>query len=244
MLTNDGNSTYHSLQAKLERRWNAGLLVSVAYTFSKLIDDVDASARANGAPIQNVYDMRGERGIGGYDVPHRFVSNFLYELPFGRGGRFLTETPVLKELIGGWQVSGIIEAQTGLPMQITQANNSGGFTNVQRPNQVAPAALPRGDRTLARWFNTDAMVVGPPFTLGNAPRFPLHGPGINNTDLSIMRNFLLRDRLKLQFRSEFFNAFNHPQYNNPNTAIGNVNYGKIIAAHDPRTIEFALRLFY
>jgi hypothetical protein len=244
MLANDGNSIYHSLQAKLERRWKAGLVVSVGYTFSKFIDDVDAPARANAAPIQNVYDMRSERGIGGYDVPHRFVTNFLYELPFGRKGRFLSETPVLKELIGGWQVSGIIEEQVGLPMQITQANNSGGFTNIQRPNQVAPAGLPRGDRTLARWFNTDAMVVAPLYTLGNAPRFALHGPGLNNTDLAIMRNFLLWEGLRLQFRSEFFNAFNHPQYNNPNTTIGNVNYGKVTSAHDPRTIEFALRIFY
>ena len=141
-------------------------------------------------------------------------------------------------------MSGIFEAQVELPLQITQTNNSSGFTNVQRPNQVAPAALPRGDRTLSRWFNTDAMVVAPPYTLGNAPRFALHGPGINNTDLAIMRNFLLWEGLRLQFRTEFFNALNHPQYNNPNTAIGNVNYGKVTSARDPRTIEFALRIFF
>src|SRR5262249_39454770 len=106
-LSNDGNSIYHSLQAKLERRWSNGLLVQAAYTFSKLIDDVDASARANGAPIQNVYDLRGERGVGGYDIPQRLVTNFVYRAPFGRHGRWLRETPVVRDAVNGWQVSGI-----------------------------------------------------------------------------------------------------------------------------------------
>ncbi len=101
-----------------------------------------------------------------------------------------------------------------------------------------------GQRTLARWFNTGAMVAAPLYTLGNAPRFALHGPGINNTDLAIMRNFPLYEQAKLQFRAEFYNAFNHPQFNNPNTTIGNVNFGIIGAARDPRTIEFALRIFF
>lgn len=244
MLANDGNSIYHSLQAKLEHRWRSGLLVSVAYTFSKLINDVDAPARSNGAPIQNVYNLRGERGIGGYDVPQRFVANYVYELPFGRGGRYLVNAPVLKEIIGGWLVAGITEFQVGLPLQITQANNTGGFTNTQRPNQVARAALARGDRRIDRWFNTEAMVVAPLYTLGSAPRFALHGPGINNTDLAVMRDFPLHEALKLQFRAEFFNAFNHPQFSNPTTAIGNRNYGIITSARDPRTIEFALRIFF
>jgi hypothetical protein len=243
MLANDGNSNWHSLQAKLEHRWHGGLLVSAAYTFSKLINDVDAPARSNGAPIQNAYNLRAERGIGGYDVPQRFVTNFVYALPFGRDGRYLAHLPVLREVIGGWQVAGITEFQVGLPIQITQANNSQG-ANFQRPNQVEPAALGHFDRTIDRWFNTNAMVTAPVGTLGNAPRFALHGPGLNNTDLAIMRNFHLYEAAKLQFRAEFFNAFNHPQLNNPNTAIGNSLFGRVTAARDPRTIEFALRIFF
>ena len=243
-LVNDGNSIYHSLQTKLEHRWHSGFLVQIAYTFSKLIDDVDGPSRSNGAPIQNVYNLRAERGVGGYDVPQRFVSNFVYAPPVGRNGKYLQHVAVLSDVIGGWQVAGITEFQIGLPMQITQSNNTGGFTGSQRPNQVAKAALPRGERTTQRYFNTDAFVAAPQFTLGNAPRFPLHAPGINNWDLSIFRNFKFNERFNIQFIGQLFNAFNHPNFNAPNTTIGNINYGKITGAQSSRVTEFALRIFF
>jgi hypothetical protein len=243
-LVNDGNSIYHSVQAKLEHRWSTGFLVQAAYTFSKLIDDVDASARANGAPIQNYYNLRAERGVGGYDVPQRMAANFVWDAPFGRYGRFAKNIKVVSDIIGGWQVAGIAEFQIGLPMQITQANNTGGFTGSQRPNQVAKAALDRSARTTLRYFNTDAFVAAPQFTLGNAPRFPLHAPGINNWDLSIFRNFKFQERYTVQFIGQLFNAFNHPNYNAPNTTIGNVNYGRITGAQSSRVTEFALRIFF
>jgi hypothetical protein len=129
-------------------------------------------------------------------------------------------------------------------MQIIQANNTGGFTGSQRPNQVAKAALDRSQRTLERYFNTDAFVAAPQFTLGNAPRFPLHAPGINNWDLSIMRNFKFKERYTIQFIGQLFNAFNHPNYNAPNTTIGNINYGRITGAQSSRVTEFALRIFF
>lgn len=243
-LVNDGNSIYHSLQAKVEHRWKTGFLMQVAYTFSKLIDDVDAPSRSNGAPIQNIYNLRAERGVGGYDIPHRLAANFVFDAPFGRRGKYASHLPVLSDIIGGWQVAGITEFQIGLPMQITQTNNTGGFTGSQRPNQVAPAALSRSERTTQRYFNTDAFVAAPQFTLGNAPRFPLHAPGINNWDLSIIRNFKFGERYTLQFIGQLFNAFNHPNYNAPNTTIGNVNYGKITGAQSSRVTEFAIRIFF
>jgi hypothetical protein len=243
-LVNDGNSIYHSLQSKVEHRWKSGLLVGVAYTFSKLIDDVDGPSRSNGAPIQNVYNLSAERGVGGYDIPQRMAANFVFDVPFGRRGRYASHVRVLSDIIGGWQVAGITEFQIGLPMQITQANNTGGFTGSQRPNQVAPAALSRSERTTDRYFNTNAFVAAPQFTLGNAPRFPLHSPGINNWDLSIIRNFRFSERFTLQFIGQLFNAFNHPNYNAPNTTIGNVNYGKITGAQSSRVTEFAVRIFF
>ena len=243
-LVYDGNSIYHSLQAKLEHRWSSGVLVQIAYTFSKLIDDVDASARANGAPIQNYYNLRAERGVGGYDIPQRMAANFVWNAPFGRGGKFASHVKVVSDIIGGWQVAGITEFQIGLPMQITQANNTNGFTGSQRPNVVGKPALARSERTLVRYFNTDAFVAAPQNTLGNAPRFPLHSPGINNWDLSIMRNIKLRERFTVQFIGQLFNAFNHPNYNAPNTTIGNVNYGRITGAQSSRVTEFALRIFF
>ncbi|MBI1789177.1 MAG: TonB-dependent receptor [Acidobacteria bacterium] len=244
-LRNDGNSTYHSLQAKLEHRWKNGLHATMAYTFSKLINDVDAPARSNGAPVQNIYNLRAERGVAGYDVPQRLVSNVVWNVPIGRGGKYLSEVPVVKEILGGWQMSGLAEFQVGLPMQVTQQqNNTGGFTQTQRPNQVAAAALPHFDRNINRWFNTDAFVPAAALTLGNASRFPLHGPGINNWDFALTRMFRYRERLWTQFRAEFYNAMNHPNFNGPNTQIANRNYGIITGARDARVVEFVLRFLF
>ncbi|MGH9664965.1 MAG: TonB-dependent receptor, partial [Bryobacteraceae bacterium] len=244
-LLNEGNSTYHSLQAKLEHRWTSGFLLSVGYTFSKLIDDVDGPARTNSVGIQNGYNLKAERGIGGYDIPQRFVANYVYQIPIGRGGRYLNGAPVLKDIIGGWSFAGITEFQVGLPLTIKQAsNNLGGFTAVQRPMQIAPAAVGHFDRTVQSWFNTAAFVASPQFILGNAPRFPLHGPGINNTDFALMRDFKVQERFVLQFRGEFYNALNHPNFGAPGNTIGAANFGVITSAQAGRITELALRIFF
>jgi hypothetical protein len=245
VLKNDGNSIYHAIQGKLEHRWKNGFLVSASYTFSKLIDDVDAPSRAGGVGIQNIYNLAADRGVGGYDVPQRFVVNYVYELPIGKGGKYLNHIPVVNYVLGGWQFAGLTEAQKGLPLSITQANNTGGFTAVQRPNQIARASLPMSQQTLLRWFNTDAFTVAPNYTLGNAPRFPLHGPGLSTTDFSLMRNFPIRERIKLQFAAQFFDAFNHPQFNNPGTTIGSKTYGQITGTvGSARIVEFLMRVYF
>jgi outer membrane receptor protein involved in Fe transport len=245
-LLNNGNSIYHSLQAKLEHRWHNGLLIQMAYTWSKLIDDIDGPSRANGVPYQDVYNLRADRGIGGYDTPHRFVTSYVYQVPLGRHGKYLNQVPVVKDVVEGWQFSGITEFQVGLPMQVTQTFTAWG-PNTQRPNLVAgqDPSLPRGDRTIARWFNTGAFTASPNFTLGFAPRFPLHGPGINNWDLALMRDFKLFERLKMQFRGEAYSATNHPQWGNPGTALNNLNtFGVITSAGGARSIELATRFFF
>ena len=245
-LLNDGNSIYHSLQAKLEHRWRNGLLVQFAYTFSKLINDVDGPSRANGATPQDYYNIAAERGVGGYDVPQRFVSSFVYQVPLGRGEKYLSSVPVVKDVLAGWQLSGITEFQVGLPMTVTQSYTSWGPSN-QRPNLVSGQSpmLAHGDRTIAKWFNTGAFAASPQYTLGYAPRFALHGPGINNWDLSAMRNFRVFERTTMQLRGEFYNAANHPQYNNPGTNLSNLNsFGIITGARDARIVEVALRIFF
>jgi hypothetical protein len=245
-LLNDGNSIWHSLQAKLEHRWQNGLLIQMAYTWSKLLDDIDGPSRANGAPYQDVYNLRADRGIGGYDTPHRFVASYVYQIPVGRGGKYLTAVPLVKDAIANWQFSGITEFQVGLPMQVTQSFTAWG-PNTQRPNVVpgADPSLPRGDRTIARWFNTSAFMASPANTLGFAPRFPLHGPGVNNWDLALMRDFRLRERLRVQFRGEAYSATNHPQWTNPGSNLNNLStFGVVTGANGARSIELALRFFF
>ncbi len=235
-LANDGNSFYNALQTSLVRRWASGV-ISFAYTFSKLTDYIDGS-------IQNIYNLKAEHGIGQYDVPHRFVGNYVYRIPMGRGSKLLNGVPVVQDVVRGWELSGVTEFQVGLPLAATQNNGTGGFTGTQRPNQIAPAALPRGDRTLAEWFNTNAFTVAPAFTSGTEPRFSFYGPGINNWDTALMRNFPVHERLRIQLRGEFYNTFNHPNFKNPNTTIGNALYGKITSDNGARVMEVALRLFF
>ena len=244
-LANDGNSLYNSLQLSLERRYRAGFQFLFAYTFSKVITDADGPARTNAVSIQDVYNLRNERGIAGYDVPHRVVASFLYDLPFGKRGRFAKSIPVLNYAIDGWQLSGIVEFQKGLPLSINNPSNQlGGFTAVQRPNQIAAAGLPRGDRTLDRWFNTSAFTAANALQFGTAPRFPLYRPGINNWDLSLMRNFQVAERLRLQFRGAFYNALNHGQYGAPGNTLNTTTFGRISSGRDARITEVALRIFF
>lgn len=240
-LLNNGNSFYNSLQASLSRRWPGGVLM-FAYTWAKITDDIDGPTTSS--TIQNIYNLKAEHGIASYDVPHRFVASYVYRLPFGAGGRYFTTTPFVRRVVGGWELSGITQFQTGLPLAVTQSNATGGFTNAQRPNEVASPALPDGQRTLTAWFNTSAFIKAPDYTAGNEPRFAFFGPGINNWDASLMRNIMLREKLRMQIRAEFYNAFNHPNFSNPNTALGNINYGKITSDVSPRITELALRFFW
>ncbi len=241
-LSNDATSSYNALQASVQRRWADGVL-SIAYSWSKITDYVDGPA--NATAIQNIYNLPAEHGIASYDVPQRFVASYVYRIPLGRGSKVLDGVPVVQDVVRGWEISGVTEFQVGLPMAITQSSNgTGGFTGTQRPNQVAAAALPRDQRTLLQWFNTAAFLVSPAFTSGTEPRYSLYGPGINNWDASLMRNFKIRERANFQLRGEFYNAMNHPNFKNPNTVIGNVNYGKITGDNGARVMEVAMRLFF
>ncbi len=241
-LSNDATSLYNALQASLQRRWENGVL-SFAYTWSKVTDYVDGPA--NATAIQNIYNLQAEHGIASYNVPQRFVASYVYRIPLGRGSKVLNGLPVVQDVVRGWELSGITEFQVGLPMEITQSSNgTGGFTGIQRPNQIAPAALPRDQRTLTQWFNTAAFVPSAAFTSGTEPRYALYGPGINNWDASLMRNFPIKERINFQLRGEFYNAMNHPNFKTPNTTIGNVNYGKITGDNGARVMEVALRIFF
>jgi hypothetical protein len=208
------------------------------------VDEVaDSSSRAHRQGVQNIYNLRDEWGIGGYDIPQRFVANYVYTLPFGRGQQFGANIPVVSDIIGGWEFAGITEFQVGQPLPITQSNQTFGFTEAQRPNATGLPVF-SGTQTLDRWFNTAAFAVAPAYTLGSASRFPLHGPGLENWDLSLQRNFMIREAVKLQFRGEFFNAFNHANFNNPNGTVTSPSFGAINSAQAGRVTEIVLRLFF
>ncbi len=236
---NVGHSTYHSFQGRLEKRLSRGLTFTMAYTFSRLIDDAGAvfdSAVLTG-PVANFqaadsFNKRLEKDVSTGNVPHNLSFGFVYELAGeGRWRR-------------GWQVAGIVRAQSGSPVAVTQATNLNAFAGfgVQRPNRVADPALAAEERSTARWFRTSAFAQAPQFTIGNSSRNPVVGPAYRTLDAMIGRTFRLSERLRAEFRAEAFNATNTPPLGNPNGSFGNPAFGTITTALDPRVYELVVKL--
>jgi hypothetical protein len=231
-----GNSVYHGLQIKFEKRFSAGLSFLGAYMWSKAIDDI----------IDNPPDPRNlrlERGLSDNHYPHRFVSSCNYDLPFGRGRHFLSgASRITDAFLGGWAVAGISAFSTGDRLNLAVQGNPSNAGQVDRPNQIRDARLPRSERTLDRWFDTAAFVRQPNFTFGNAPRNAVESPGLVSFDLAVYKVFQVIESMDLQFRAEAFNAMNTPHFGNPGNQLGASNFGVISGASDARTVQLGLKL--
>jgi hypothetical protein len=253
ILESRANSNYNSLQARFQQRLDFGLSLLASYTWSKSIDDASSFFTSAGDPNfpQNSFDLRHERALSNFDVRHRLSVSYSYDLPFGRGRAFLSDRGLLSGIFGGWQVNGILTLQTGRPFTVAllpEIDNSGtgrstlGFLGNDRPNVVAEAAL--NHRTPEQWFNTSAFAFPPRGTFGNAGRNILEGPGTENVNVSLVKNAALSERLRLQLRAEFFNLFNHPNFNLPDNFLGSPTFGRILSAQSPRHIQFGLKLLF
>jgi hypothetical protein len=250
---NEAHSSYHSLQVTASRRVNNGLTFSVAYAFSKSIDDL-TSMSANNQTIQIQYfqdyhNRRADKSLSNFDVTHRFIGDVTWQLPFGHDRRFVREG-VLSKIIGGFSVNAIAQAQSGFPLSIgaTNASLQGLAFNSLRPNivgDVATSATTTADR-LRQYFNTLAFAQPTPYSFGSAPRtIPgLRGPGYFTTNLSLQRDFRFTENTKLQVRAEGFNAFNRANFSAPGTVLGATGFGVISNTEDPRQFQVALRLYF
>ncbi len=174
------------------------------------------------------FDRKRERDYSTGDIPHVFVSSVVWQPS------------------SGWTVSGILTMQSGSPVAVTQGTNFNAFAGfgTQRPNLVGDPALPRGERSDARWFDTAAFAVAPQFTLGTASRNPVRGPGYRNVDVTVMRRIAVRGATTLEIRAEVFNALNTPPLANPNAVLGAANFGTITSAGDPRVVQLALKISF
>ena len=247
------NSIYHSAQLKVEKRFAQGASILVSYTFAKLISDTDTLTAwlepGGGLGVQNWYNLRAERSVTLYDVPHRAVISFIYDLPFGKGKKFAANTGgAANRLIGGWGVNGITTYQSGNPLSMNMAvnttNSQGGG---QRPNSTGVSANMEGtaQSRLNKWFETTAFTATPAFQFGNVARSltDVRSHGIANYNFTIFKNTEFNERFGLQFRTEIFNLFNRVQFGYPGTALGNPQFGVISGQYnDPRLIQFALKL--
>jgi hypothetical protein len=253
LLESRANSNYHSLQARFQQRLSRGLASLVSYTWSKSIDDASnffSSAGDSNFP-QNSYNLRAERGRSNFDVRHRLSVSYSYELPFGKGRQYLADEGWLSSILSGWQSFGILTFQSGRPFTVAllpDIDNSGtgrsilGFGANDRPNLVGNPDLDR--RSPEQWFSTNAFAFAPPGQFGNAGRNILDGPGYQNVNVSLLKDTQLSEALNLQLRAEFFNLFNHPNFNLPDNFLGSPTFGRITSARDPRHVQFGVKLLF
>jgi hypothetical protein len=191
-----GNSTYHSLQLRVQKRFSSGVSLLGAYTKAKFLSDVSSDKGFAGdinAPIQNSNNRRLDRSLSPQDIAHRFVFNSVADLPFGHGKQWMNTKGLGDWLLGGWQVAGIFTAQSGRPLILAnQTNNTNSFGGNSRPNSTGKSArLDPDQRSIDRWFDTSQFFEPAPFTFGTVGRTlpDVREPGLVNVDASLMKNF-------------------------------------------------------
>ena len=248
------NANFHSLQLRAEKRLTRGLSFLSSYVWSKAIADAKGSNSDGGFSAelpQDPQNLHAERSLADEHVPHRFVASQIYELPLGRGKRFLGNAhPVVDGIFGGWTVAGITTLSAGETVNISTRVDRANTGNPNRPNLVHDWRLPAGERSLQRWFDTSAFELPALYTFGNAGRNLVAGPSWSNFDLAVYKTFRVTERARLQFRAEAFNAFNTPRFHLITTGataagqLGNANFGVISAADRPRNLQFGLRLTF
>jgi hypothetical protein len=256
-VESSGNSIYHALLLSAEKRFTGGLSFLLSYSYSKAIEDsgspaLDSTPAGSDQP-QDPRNLRLDRGLSPHDVRHRFVYSYVYELPFGKGKKMLNHAsrPV-DLLLGGWQTNGVATLQTGRPFTFGNSfdvSNTG--TSSARANELRDPRLSSSERTLQRFFDTSAIALPNPYTYGNAGRNTGEGPGQVNFDMSFFKNIPLSELhgnfrpQTLQFRAEFFNIFNTPQFDIPNRLVGTPQFGTITGVvNNQRQIQFSLKLLF
>ena len=236
-----GNSNYHALQFRFERRMIGSFSYQGAYTFSKSIDN------ASQANVQNNYDLRAERSLSLFDLRHNLAFGLMYRLPVGKGRSLLSSGGVLGAVLGGWNFGVLSSVRSGIPLSmLTVTNLTGSMSGGSRPNRLRDGKLSGDARGRMRWFDQAAFALPEPYTFGNTSSTEpgLQAPGQFNCDLLLAKEFRLTDTKRLALRSEFSNALNHFNPGSPDTTIGGPGVGVITTGNSGRTIQLALRLHF
>ena len=240
------NSNYNSLQSRIEKRFAQGVTFISSYTFGKSIDDKGGQGAASSGTPQDSYDLRAERGISDFDVKHVYRFSWVTELPVGAGRRFMGNLSGPAEfLIGGWQLSGVFSAQSGRPFtpRLT-GNNSGSFAGADRPDLIGDPKLSNPDPNTG-WVNAAAFRTPAPLTFGNSGRNIVLSDGLQSVDLTLGKVFKTTETTRLEFRSEFFNVLNHPNFGLPNATVNSPQFGTVgRTSTTSRQIQFGVRFQY
>lgn len=249
-----GSSTYHSLQAKFEKRFSQGLSFLGSYAFSKCLDVPGSEEGA--APATYLDNLN--KGPCSYDVPHNFVTSYVWELPFGKGRKFFSKAPrAVDFLVGGWQWQGINTFQSGVPYTVTiNTDRANTGQSGQRPDVTGPPVQPR---TLGCWYFTaanpacraalpnqaDTFALPAQYTWGNSGRGILRGDGLVQLDMSLIKTFKVTESKSFQFRAQVFNMTNTPTFGNPGGTWNLATGGQVSSTRNqPRLFEFGLKFSF
>ncbi|MDX2152595.1 MAG: carboxypeptidase regulatory-like domain-containing protein [Bryobacteraceae bacterium] len=247
-LESRSSSNYHSLQARFQQQVARGLSLLASYTFGKSIDDASNFFPSAGDPNfpQDSYNVRAERARSNFDVRHRLVMSYTYDLPQPSAA-----AGALRAVFGGWQTNGIWTFQTGRPFTVAllselDRSNTGrsslGFGANDRPNVVGDPEI--DDPRPERWFNTAAFALQPFGSFGNSGRNILDGPGLQTINLSLLKNARLTEAVTLQLRGEAFNALNRANFNQPDNFFGSPTFGRIQSAGAPRRLQLGVKFLF
>jgi Carboxypeptidase regulatory-like domain len=220
-IENRGNSDYNSMQVKVEKRVSHGLYFLSSFTWSKVMNDQPEICCSSPWP-QNSWNIPADRGLADFNQNLRWVLSYDYALPLGRGHSLLGGSHVADLIAGGWHFGGIYSLASGFPFspQMGYDASNTGSQGLLRPDQILPDGnLPRGQRTVNQWFNTNAYTVPADYTFGDAGRNTLIGPDTNEWDASLRKTFAITESQNLEFRAEFFNFLNHPSFAQPDAYI-------------------------
>jgi hypothetical protein len=243
-----GNNNYHAGMAKLEKRFSHGLSLLTTYTWSRNIGNVDQQNIAqigDNAIYQDYYNRRLDKGADAIDVVHRFTLTGVYDLPFGKG-RAWVQKGLLAQVLGGWTMGSLTTLQSGGPFTVTmRTDTTNAFpAGTQRANVLRDGNLPKNQRTVERWFDTDAFTAPAAYTFGNAGRGILRADGRINIDLSLNKRFYLSESVYAKFTGEFFNSMNHPDFAPPGFSLGAPGFGQVTDATDGRVVQLGLQIVF
>jgi hypothetical protein len=258
-----GSMNYHALQAVFQKRYSSGLQYQVAYTFSRCRTDNSgyygnwgAQASPANPYYQNLYDPKADWADCFFDAKNVLSAYAIYDIPFGRGRRYGHDTNrAVDAIVGGWSIAPIVSIHSGFPLALYDFGTDSTGTNSRglRPDCGAGAGRVFGRKAVVdstgkylgyQWFDPSPYTAPAVGTFGNCPaQGPVRGPGYGDLDLSLQKNFSFTETMKLQFRTDFLNAFNRVNLNTPATALGD-NMGLVNTSSDPRVIQFSLKFYY
>ncbi len=243
-INTDEIANYESMSAIFRQRMTRGVQVLASYTWAHTLD-VTTDSNGGGTPM-NPYLWKADYGNSNWDIRHRFVASFVYDIPF-----FSVSNPLLKGAFAKWQANGIVTLQTGLPFNVPTGTDTANTSSsgTYRPNLVHPATSNCGRGHLVGCIDATAFTVANLYPIaptnyayGNAGRNLLHGPGAETVNFSVFKNFPIKERLKFQFRFETFGLFNHTNFNNPSATINTGSFGNITGASGNRNIQLGGKL--